>query len=184
MKKTIHITHGAMTLALTALILFADRITMGFFMPFLALPLIIYGAHYSMQESLIVALSTVFLAMMLSGMLPTVISSIGYSLVGLMYIYCYHEDKSRGQYYFWMSLVMAGFYYIMIRFFGEYFGVDILETIRFAQEYMPKGAPVSLIKGIAYFSVLITMLMEVFIVKVSADIVIMALKRSGYGRLK
>lgn len=184
MKKTIHITHGAMTLALTALILFADRITMGFFMPFLALPLIIYGVHYSMQESVIVAISIVFLAMMLSGLLPTVISSIGYSLVGLMYIYCYHEDKKRIQYYVLMGLVMAGFYFVMIRFFGEYFGIDIMETIQFAEKYLPKGAPVSLLQTAAYFSIFITLLMEVFIVKVSADIVIMALKRSGYRPLK
>ena len=68
MRKTIHLTHGAMTVALTGIILLMDRLFMGFFMPFLALPLIVYGTYYSLEESYLVAISNVLIAIILYGL--------------------------------------------------------------------------------------------------------------------
>ncbi|HEY4537627.1 MAG TPA: DUF2232 domain-containing protein [Erysipelothrix sp.] len=183
MKKTIHITHGAMTIALTGIILFADRITLGLFMPFLALPLIIYGAYYSVSEALVVGFSNVLLSIILSGMIPTVVTMIGYVFVGLAYIYCFHENKTKGQFYIYMSLAMSILYFIMIIFFGEYFGISINETIATIHQYMP-FLTLRFVQVAALFTVFLTMLMEVFIVKVSADIVLMMLTKAGHRPMK
>lgn len=183
MKKTLHLTHGAMTLALTGIILFADRITLGFFMPFLALPLIIYGSYYSLSESAIVAFSNVILAVILSGMLPTVITTIGYGLVGISYIYCFHQKKSRSQFYLYMSIAMSVLYFVMIVFFGEYFGISIQETITTINQYIP-ALSIRLVTILSIMTIGLTLLMEVFIVKVSADMVLMMLEKSGHRAMK
>ena len=183
MKKTIHLTHGAMTIALTGIILFADRITLGLFMPFLALPLIIYGSYYSLSESAIVGFSNVLLSIILSGMLPTVITMIGYVFVGMAYIYCFHQQKSKGQFYFYMSLAMAVLYVIMIVFFGEYFGISIQETIATIHQYMPVLS-IRFVQVVSVLTIFLTLFMEVFIVKVSADIVIMMLIKAGHRPMK
>lgn len=176
MRKTIHLTHGAMTVALTGIILLMDRLFMGFFMPFLALPLIVYGSYYSLEESYLVAISNVLIAIILSGMLPTVITSIGYSIVGLSYIYAYKKDYSKKRYYLIMSIFMSLFYAVMVLFFGEYFGIDIRESIEVISGFVKFLNPI-IIKILAYLSVVLTMLMEVFIVKVSADMIIYLLHR-------
>lgn len=178
MRKTIHLTHGAMTVALTGILLLLDRIFLGFFMPFLALPLIVYGSYYSLKESAVVALSNVLISVVLSGLLPAVLTTIGYGFVGLSYIYAYKHEYKNSQYYFIMSIFMSLFYIFMILFFGEYFGIDIPETIEIVSEYITLVNPV-LIKTLAYVSVFLTMLMEVFIVKKSSDIVIHLLQRNS-----
>ena len=167
-----------MTVALTGILLFMDRITVGFFMPFLALPLIVYGINYSMKETATVAFSNVLVAIILSGLLPTVITMAGYGFVGLAYVYAYQHNFTKKQYYLIMSVFMSIIYIVMIGFFSGYFGIDIQETIDsvanmpMASQFNPQH-----IKLIAYSSLPLTMIMEVFIVKVSADLVIRLLGR-------
>ena len=109
-------------------------------------------------------------------MLPTVITSIGYSIVGLSYIYAYKKDYSKKRYYLIMSIFMSLFYAVMVLFFGEYFGIDIRESIEMISGFVKFLNPI-IIKLLAYLSVVLTMLMEVFIVKVSADMIIYLLHR-------
>lgn len=178
MRKTVHLTHGAMTVALTGILLFMDRITVGFFMPFLALPLIVYGINYSMKETATVAFSNVLLAIILSGLLPTVLTMVGYAFVGLAYVYAYQHNFTKKQYYLIMSVFMSLIYVVMIAFFSGYFGIDIKDTIdSVANMPMASDFNAQHIKLIAYSSIPLTMLMEVFIVKVSADLVIRLLGR-------
>lgn len=173
MRKTVHLTHGAMTVALTGILLFMDRITVGFFMPFLALPLIVYGINYSLKETATVAFSNVLIAVILSGLLPTIITMIGYGFVGLAYVFAYQHNFTKKQYYLILFVIMSIIYFVMIKFFSEYFGVNIAETID-AVANMPMAVHYNAkhIKLIAYSSIPLTVLMEVFIVKVSADLVI------------
>ena len=114
-------------------------------------------------------------AMILVGLLPTVITSIGYSAVGLAYIYAYHNNFTKKQTYLIMSLVMSVFYVVMILFFGEYFGLSIVETIDSISSFASFLPEVG-IKIAAYVVTFLTMLMEVFIVKVSGDMVITLLQ--------
>ncbi len=164
-----------MTVALTGIILLLDRMLMGFFMPFLALPLVVYGSYYSLNESIIVAVSNVIIAMILVGLLPTVLTSIGYSTVGLAYIYAYHNNFTKKQTYVIMSVFMAIFYVIMVLFFGEYFGLNITETIDSISGFV-QFLPAVGVKIAAYVLSFLTMLMEVFIVKVSGDMVVTLLQ--------
>lgn len=179
MRKTLHLTHGAMTVALTGILLFMDRITLGFFMPFLALPLIVYGVNYSLKETAIVGFSTVLIAIIMSGLLPTVITMIGYVFVGLAYVYAYQHNFTKKSTYFIMSIFMSFFYVLMVGFFSEYFGVSVTESIDYISqlEFASIVKPI-VIKITAYSSIVLTMLMEVFIVKVSADMVIHLLRRN------
>lgn len=178
MRKTVNLTHGAMTVALTGIILLMDRLFLGFFMPFFALPLIIYGVTYSLKDSAVVAFSNVLISVILSGLLPAVLTMIGYAFVGLAYIYAYQHKLSKKYYYLLMSIFMSIFYVVMVGFFGEYFGVSVTETID-AMATLPMVAIVDpiVIKITAYMSIVLTMLMEVIIVKVSADMVIHLLRR-------
>lgn len=179
MRKTLHLTHGAMTVALTGILLFMDRITLGFFMPFLALPLIVYGINYSLKETSIVAFSNVLISVILSGLLPTVLTMAGYGFVGLAYVYAHQHNFTKKGTYLIMSVFMSLFYLIMVGFFGEYFGISITESIEILSnlEIASFISPIA-IKFTAYFSIVLTMFMEVFIVKVSADMVIHLLRRN------
>nr|WP_252968992.1 hypothetical protein [Erysipelothrix rhusiopathiae] len=87
MKKTLSLTYGAMTVALTGIILFFDRITAGFFMTFLALPLIVYGSYCDWSDAFVVYLSCIIMAVIMSGLFSTVLMMAGYGAVGLAYIY-------------------------------------------------------------------------------------------------
>ena len=178
MRKTVNLTHGAMTVALTGMLLLLDRLFLGFFMPFLALPLIVYGISYSLKDTAVVAFANVLVSVILSGLLPTVLTMVGYAFVGLAYVYAYQKKLSNKYYYLLMSIFMSIFYIIMVGFFGEYFGISVSETID-AMATLPMVGIVDpiVIKITAYLSIVLTMLMEVFIVKVSADMVIRLLRR-------
>ncbi|WZU01625.1 hypothetical protein MGH68_00155 [Erysipelothrix sp. D19-032] len=51
MKTTKHLTTGAMTVALTTLVMLFDRATVGVFMSFLPVPLIVYGFYFGLKSS-------------------------------------------------------------------------------------------------------------------------------------
>ena len=173
MRKTIHLTHGAMTIALTGVLLMMDRLFMGFFMPFLALPLIVYGINYSLKETALVAFANVLISIMLSGLLPAVLATIGYGFVGLAYVYAYQHNFTKKQYYIIMSIFMSIIYFVMVAFFGEYFGISVIDTVdTLANTYVGQRVGPNVVKTLAYSTIPLTMLMEVFIVKVSADLVI------------
>ncbi|MDE8320327.1 DUF2232 domain-containing protein [Erysipelothrix rhusiopathiae] len=121
MKKTLSLTYGAMTVALTGIILFFDRITAGFFMTFLALPLIVYGSYCDWSDAFVVYLSCIIMAVIMSGLFSTVLMMAGYGAVGLAYIYSMKKNASPSRSYLAMGVVIALFYFIMIRFFWSSF---------------------------------------------------------------
>lgn len=177
MKKTLSLTYGAMTVALTGIILFFDRITAGFFMTFLALPLIVYGSYCDWSDAFVVYLSCIIMAVIMSGLFSTVLMMAGYGAVGLAYIYSMKKNASPSRSYLAMGVVIALFYFIMIRFFGPAFGMDFQEIIQSVKGILNIHNSLVLY-GISISMVLITMAMELFIIKTIADIVLVMLHRN------
>lgn len=68
---------------------------------------------------------------------------------------------------------MSIIYFVMVAFFGEYFGISVIDTVdTLANTYVGQRVGPNIVKTLAYTTIPLTMLMEVFIVKVSADLVI------------
>lgn len=177
MKKTLSLTYGAMTVALTGIILFFDRITAGFFMTFLALPLIVYGSYCDLSDAFVVYISCILMAVIMSGLFSTVLMMAGYGAVGLAYIYSMKRNDKPLRSYLVMGVVIALFYFIMIRFFGPAFGMDFQEMLQSVKAVLNVHNPI-LINVISVGMVLLTMVMELFIIKTSADIVLVMLHRN------
>ncbi|QIK68927.1 DUF2232 domain-containing protein [Erysipelothrix sp. HDW6C] len=172
MRNTKHITAGAMTIALTGIIIFMERITAGFFMSFLSLPLIVYGYFYSLKSSIPVYFSCIFMAFIITGFPPTIIQMTGYGLVGLVSIFATEKRMTRQRTFVLMSLAIIPVYAVMVGFFGAAFGFAIPEMIQSLNNLFPFINNPMIITVFAYVSLGVTALMEVFIIKVSGDLVI------------
>lgn len=178
MRKTQHITSGAMTLGLMALLIVLDRVSLGTVMSFLALPLVVYGAFYDFKATSVVYGASIVLAFVLTGYLPTVIMMAGYGLVGLVLVYANQRKFSKPLTYGLMYLASIPVYVVMIRFFGDYFGVNIPQTLELLNSMVPADYDPQAVRNIAMLSIALLPLMEAFIMKISSQLVLTALMRS------
>lgn len=179
MKNTRSITSGAMTVALTGIILFLDRITVGLFMSFLGIPLMVYGYFFTFNESIIVYISIVLLSVIVSGMLPTVVMMAGYGLVGLSFIWAKEKGLSTKKLLTLMGIVLGFVYIIMVLFFGEYFGFSIgvaTEAVRSFLETLGINATWG-VDLVAYLLLFVTYLMELFVIYMCGNLIINMLSK-------
>lgn len=168
MKQTTRsMTHGAITAALTVVLLLVDRMLAGFLMSFLPLPLIIYGLYYPLNQSIITYVVTVLLVMIIPGQLPTTIMMITYGFVGLVYIWAHKKDVSDNIKFFIVFLGNFINYFIMMKFFGSFFGMEFNLLITQVQGFLKFLSP-SLVKVLAMIIVLFTIALETVIIFLSA----------------
>lgn len=179
MRNTKHITTGAFTIGLTSLIILGDRVSVGTFMSFLALPIIVYGYYYSFKSSVVVYASCVLMSFVLTGYLPTIITMLGYGFVGLSLVYSRNKSFSSLKTYLIMYITSIPIYSVMIFFFGEYFGVSLTASYDFFKGFAPYGTSDVMLKGMVLLATAIMPLMEAFIMKVSSGLVLNALTRSN-----
>lgn len=183
MKNTRHITMGAMTLGLSAIIQLLAHSTLGFFMSFLTVPLVVYGYFYSFRSSVVVYIASIGLSFALTGYLPTIITVAGYGLVGLALIYGMRQKWGSLKRFLVATIAVIPVYVVMIGFFSEYFGYSIPETVLAITRVIP-SVPSCLIITIVYLGALLLGLMEVYIIKVVSEMLILMLIRRFSGMTK
>ena len=179
MRNTKHITTGAITIGLTSILILLDRVSAGLFMSFLALPLVIYGFYFPLKAASTVYISSVLMSFVLTGHLPMIISVAGYGLVGLSLIYARNKQLETRHTYLLMYITSIPVYFIMVNFFGEYFGLSINETIMDLKQMMPNVADEKSITIAAYASIALMPLIEAYILKVSSTLVLKGLTQSN-----
>lgn len=176
MKSVKSVTYGAMSVGLLALILLLDRFlvgNLGFMMSLLIpVPLVIYGMKFSFKDSIVVYFSMVVASVIFNGMLPAVISVIGFGLVGLVMVYTNEQEYSAFISDVLLFFSMSIIYTIMIVFFESYFGVSISETIDTIAQYAPQLS-YQLLYGVTILSIILTIFMEMFIVKTLVKLIVM-----------
>ena len=174
-KTTTCITHGAMTASITVVLLLIDRVFAGFLMSFLPLPLIVYGLYYSIKEALITYVVTVLLVMIVPGQLPTTVLMVIYGFVGMIYIAVFKSQMHRFIKFLFVYGGMAIGYFVMIRFFGTFFGLEfhmtVDEVVRFLKVTNPQTA-----QNLAIVVILLTILLETFIIFMGANIITQRMK--------
>lgn len=178
MRNTKHITTGAITLGITSLLVLLDRISAGLFMGVLAIPLIIYGFYYPFKNAIVVAVSSVLMSFVLTGYLPIIITVAGYSLIGLSLIYARNKGFSNKLTYLIMYIASLPVYWIMIQFFGEYFGLTYQANYEFIESMAHSKLSPENIKTAVILFIAITPLMEAFIMKVGSSLILHKLTQS------
>ena len=180
MKKTRSLTYGAMILGIILMVILIDRSTLGFFGAALALPitlpLIIYGTKFEFKDMIVVYFSLIISTFLFSGLIQTIIMVTGYGAVALAFIYCYNHSITGFIKHFIMLFIMSTLYYLMIQFFGQYFGIVVNEEIELIAGFL-KGVNYNLIRFTAYLSIFFTMLMEYILINISSNILISRLSR-------
>lgn len=180
MKKTRSLTYGAMILGIILMVLLVDRSTLGFFGAALALPitlpLIIYGTKFEFKDSIVVYFSLIISTFIFSGLIQTIVMVTGYGAVALAFIFCYKNSTEGLKKHILILSIMSVLYYLMIQFFGQYFGIVVNEEIE-AIANIFKGIDFNLIRFTAYLSIFFTMLMEYILINISAQLLIKRLSR-------
>lgn len=175
-QSTKSMTHGAITAALTVLLLLADRMLAGFIMSFLPLPLIVYGMYYSLKESVITYVVTVLLVMIIPGQLPTTIMMITYGFVGLVYIGVFKTNLKKWRKFLVVFLGNFINYFIMMKFFGNFFGMEINLLITQISGFLSFLEPKT-VTILAILMVLFTVALETLIIFLSSVQVSYLMKR-------
>lgn len=175
-RSTLSITHGAITASITVVLLLVDRLIAGFLMSFLPIPLIVYGLYYSIKESFLTYIVTVLLVMIIPGQLPTTMLMIVYGFVGLVYIAVFKTDLSKIMKFIIVFIGVAIGYYIMVRFFGQFFGLDFSTTMM-EVETMFKITDPTKVRILAFTVIFLTMFLETLIIFMAANLVTMRIKR-------
>lgn len=175
-KTTKSITHGALTAAITVVLILVDRVFVGLFMSFIPLPLIVYGLYYTVKESLVTYLVTVFLVMMVFGQLPITILTIVYGFVGLVYIAVFKTEFNKIIKFLAVFFGLMVAYVIMILFFGAFFGMDIFSTMMELQSILKVNDP-QILKVGAYLILMLTVALETFVIFMSATLITQSMKR-------
>ena len=175
-RNTKSITHGAITAALTVLVILGDRLVAGFIMSFVPLPLIVYGLYYTVGESMLTYVVTVLLVMIIPGQLPTTILMITYGFVAMVFITVYKKHVHRYLKFLAVYLGNLVNYVVMMKFFGKFFGMDFNTLITEVNMIFKSASPKNL-QIIAIFIILITVTLETFIIYISANYVSYLMKR-------
>lgn len=175
-KTTKSITHGALTAAITVVLILVDRVFVGLFMSFIPLPLIVYGLYYTVKESLVTYLVTVFLVMMVFGQLPITILTIVYGFVGLVYIAVFKTEINKIIKFLAVFFGLMVAYVIMILFFGAFFGMDIFSTMMELQSILKVNDP-QILKVGAYLILMLTVALETFVIFMSATLITQSMKQ-------
>lgn len=174
-KTTTSITHGAITASITVVLLLIDRVLAGFLMSFLPLPLIVYGLYYSIKEASITYVVTVLLVMIVPGQLSTTVLMIIYGFVGMVYIAVFKSQMPRIIKFLFVYVGLALGYFVMISFFGAFFGLEfqmtVDEVIKFLNITNQQTA-----QNVAVVVILLTILLETIIVFMSARIITQRMK--------
>lgn len=169
-KTTISLAHGAMTAALTVLLVLLDRLTVGFLMPFLPIPLILYGMFYSLAETATAYIVTVLLVAIIPGSFPITIMMCSYGAIALIYTSISKKDVSKFVRIFIVFLGVALHYFIMIHFFGAFFGLKFETTMLEVEKFFRINNEI-MVKIVALLIVLATIIMETFIIFLSTELV-------------
>ena len=173
MNSVKSVTYGAMVVGLASIILLADRLLLGnlgfLFSLIIPIHLVVYGTKFSLKESVAVYFTMIVASFIFNGLLPAIISTVCFGLIGLIMIYTQKQRyaflKRNLILFFSMSLA----YFIMIRFFSVYFGVSIEDTITFIKEHAPQLAyNITII--FTYGSILVTILMEMYILNTASSL--------------
>lgn len=175
-RSTKSMTHGAITAALSVILILIDRLLGGFIMSFLPLPLIIYGIYYNFNQSILTYIVSVLLVMIIPGQLPTTILMMTYGFVGLVYIGVMKTNWRRLHKF----LVVFGGnlinYLIMMKFFGKFFGMDF-QTLTLEIQMIFKSMSTQNLQIIALIVLLLTIAIETFIIYISSTRLIYLMKR-------
>lgn len=177
MKTTKHLTTGAMTVALTTLVMLFDRATVGVFMSFLPVPLIVYGFYFGLKSSFPVYVACVVSALIFTGYLPTVLLMTGYGLIGLVCIFANSKKLKTRQTYALLVVSAIPVYVLMITQFGAFFGFEYSLAYSATQNMMPYIANPAIYHIIIIIGILILILMETFIIKTSSTVLINVMQR-------
>lgn len=184
MKKQVRmITEGAVLLAIIGLFLVINLQTAGLLEVYLIwavpLPIIFYLVRYGVSKSLILALGTFFISFLLGNFISLFYVTTAV-LVGLVYGYGVHKDKTNAWLLFMTTLIGAVSLYIEIYLLASFFGYDLVRETKEILSYLktiegliiPQDIetlvlaiyPVAMLI-LAYFQALITHIIAIFMLK-------------------
>ena len=98
--------------------------------------------------------------------------------MGLVLVYANTKKLKNPLTYLLMYIAAIPVYAIMIRFFGDYFGVNISKTLELVNTMLPPEYGANTARQIVVLSIGILPLMESFIMKISSQLVVMGLMKS------
>ncbi len=181
MKKTRNLTYGAMIVVIISMAVLLDRSVAGFLGAVMSIaicvPLNVYGTLFSLRDTVVVYVTAIFASVIVSGMLGAVVSVIGYGLISLIYVHCLDKNYSKKVRSGLMFIGMVLLYTLMIGLFNEYFGVDLKETVEVLGDFF-SGLSSSVLMGFALMSVLLTLVMELYIINTLSELIEKRLKLS------
>lgn len=154
MTQTRNLTYGAMTLGITAVLIFLNQISGQVLVFLMALPLSVYGNLFSLKDTFTVYVTSIIIAFFI-GSLPVSLLMVGYGGMALAMLCAQKKNYARWQQYACMSLVGLPLYGVMLHFFGAFFGLEFNVLL----EYVPYYAAIGV--------VLLTLFMEVYIIHTS-----------------
>lgn len=175
-RKTRSITQGALTASLSVIIVLLDRLLNGFIMPFLPLPLIIYGQYHTIGETLLAYVVTILLVAIVPGSIPTTILMILYGLIALVYLLINRSNYNKVLKFLLLVMGISIAYIVMILNFGAFFGLNLevafMEARAFIQ-FIFKAENENLVKYVVYLIIFSTIILETIIINLSAKFLIM-----------
>ena len=169
-RNTRTIAEGAMTAALSVVVLLSSEITGGFMMPFLPLPIIIYGIYHTLKDSILVYVVSILLVAIIPGQLPTTVMMVMYGFVALVYVGIDKKNVPNSVRFLVVLLGTAINYIVMIAFFGPFFGLDFNITLTEVRTFLRINNE-NLVKTIAIGVIFITMVLETIVIFMSANMV-------------
>lgn len=174
-RNTRSITQGALTAALSVITVLFDRLVGGFIMPFLPLPLIVYGAYHTLNETILSYVVTVLLVAIVPGSLPTTILMLMYGLIAIVYLMIVKMKIGNFYKFCLLTLGVSVVYGVMIVNFGAFFGLTY--DIAFAEAgAMLKFVGIeneSIVKNVVYLTIFSTIILETIIISISAKFLLM-----------
>ncbi|NLW15216.1 MAG: DUF2232 domain-containing protein [Erysipelothrix sp.] len=175
-RSTRSLTQGAITGALTVILILANQMTANFLMSFIPLPLIIYGMEHGFKNSIITYVVCVLLVAIVPGDLPTTVLMITYGIVGLVYVMVVNKNISKTAKFIVVSLGNSINYILLMYFFGTFFGLT-LETTMLEIETFLKVTDPALIWILSIGIIVFTIILETFIIFYSSQQVKYMLER-------
>ena len=173
-RNTRSITQGALTAALSVIIVLFDRLVSGFIMPFLPLPLIVYGTYHTINETILSYVVTVLLVAIVPGSLPTTILMLMYGVIAIVYLMIVRMKTGNLIKFALLALGVSFVYGVMIVNFGAFFGLSY-DTALTEGAMLLKFVGIqneNLVKYVVYLTIFSTIILETIIISISAKFLV------------
>lgn len=170
------ITFGAITAGIGVLAVFSLSITAGITMPFLSIPLIIYGLYFDLKQCVTTSFVMTLLVGIVFGSVPYLVMMATYNIVALAYIYAHQNNYSLKKKFMFVVSANAFNYLILMTFFGAIFGLDFQTTVHEVVTILGiQEGPVT--TTIAACVIAVTIILESCIVLMGTNLVVTRLQK-------